>query len=160
MQVPINPEVMLRKIYKGSPFPAYANNSRRQAPLGFSLSFESQLKLNSLHEFAGRCRLVLSEIHKDFDDLKMDPQNPDILSNATKRLGDFCLEFDSWGFHLLYDVAFALQRILMESGYRIGSHRLCNAYSKGLAILSTLVEECEADYRKKLAVEDLLACLV
>ena len=159
MQVPINPEVMLRKMYKSSSSSAYANNSSRPAHFGFALSFESQLRLNSLREFADHCRLVLGEIYKDFDDFKMDPQNPDILSNTANRLGDICMESDFRGFNLLYDVAFALQRILLESGYRIGSPRLWNAFSKGLVILSALVEECEVDYRRELAVDDFLVWL-
>ncbi len=86
----------------------------------------------------------------------MDPSNPVILSKAAKRLGRFCQDADSWGFHSLDDVALGLQKLLLESFDRAVSIRLWMVLERGLNLLLDLVDSLEDDFRKGLAVKDVL----
>jgi hypothetical protein len=112
------------------------------------ISIESQLKLRSLYEYVDCCRQTLDEIQKDASLMNM--------QRASERLERFCFEADSWGFDALYEIALGLQVLLMNANGPVYSNGFWEALQKGLAMLSALLEECERDFRLRLATADTL----
>lgn len=159
MRAPVSSESMPGKIQKSSNFPAYMNNPLKPIRPGSALPFQLQLQLKSLREYVNDCRSTLNDIHNDFEHFKMDPDNPFLLSGISKQLGRFCLEADSWEFHSLYNVAFALQMMILQYGGRNWSHRLCEAFDVGLDTLLDLIERCETDLRWEVALNETFECL-
>ncbi len=141
---------------ESNPIPASSDNSDKTNHEEFPLSLRSQQELKLLGEYVDHCRLMLNDIHTDLIQLRMDPSNPVILSKAAKRLGRFCQDADSWGFHSLDDVALGLQKLLLESFDRAVSIRLWMVLERGLNLLLDLVDSLEDDFRKGLAVKDVL----
>ncbi len=159
MQMSISAEAKPKKGDKSKSISRFSDNSYRTTQSEFPISFNSQLKLRPLSEYVNHCRSILNDIHTDFAQLEMDPGNLSILSKASKRLGRFYLDADSWGFHSLYDVALELQKLLLESGGRVRSIHLWDSLNRGLTMLSAMVDQCETDFRRSLAVNDVLECL-
>lgn len=123
---------------------------------GNTFSFESQVQIRSLREYVSQSREILDQIRTGVAGLEKNRENPEILLKITALLGRFHLEANSWGLHDLYDVAFALQKTLLES---CGSEKypsFWNAVYKGLAMMSTLLEQCESDLRRKFEIADVL----
>ena len=130
---------------------------------GVVLSFESQLKLRSLHQYIDDCRIALSEIRAD---LSLDGftaegavNRPFGFQRASERLGKLCMETDNWGFDALYEVALRLQMLLMNGSGRIRSGEFCEILHRGLTLLSALLDECERDFCFRLAASDLFDSL-
>jgi hypothetical protein len=112
------------------------------------ISVEAQLRLRSLYEYLDFCRQTLDEIPQDI-------ASTDIL-RATERLERFCIEADSWGFDALYEIGLGLQMLLLNAGGRVHSHSFRDALRRGLSTLSALLEQCENDFRRRLATADTL----
>jgi hypothetical protein len=159
MQMLLSPEAILKKRDESKSISRFADNSYRTTQSEFPLSFDSQLTLEPLSEYVNHCRSVLNDIHTDFAQLEMDPGNLSILSKVSERLGGFCLDADSWGFHSLYDVALGLQKRLLESGGRVRSIRLKDSLNRGLTMLSAMIDQCETDFHRSLVVDEVLECL-
>jgi len=159
MQVPIHPKSLLQNRHSDNLSSAFDDNAFESTTSGIALSFESQIQRRSLREYVGLCRSILDEIRTNLNGFIKDPQNSDIPSTTAAQLGRFCLEADSWGFHSLYDVAFLLQKTLLESDSHKRGNLFWEAVDKGLSLLSALVEQCEIDFRKNLAIDDTLLAL-
>jgi hypothetical protein len=126
---------------------------------GQVLSIESQLKLRELYEYVENCLGVLGEIRKDLSLFESNPEDGTILHKASERLEHFCIESDSWGFNALYQIGLSLQMLLLNAGSRIQDGVFWNALNSGLAMLSALLEQCENDFRWRLATADMLDSL-
>jgi hypothetical protein len=159
MNVPINPRSIIDNRHKWDFSSEFANHPLEPARSGLTLSFEAQRQQRSLREYIDYCHTVLDEIRQDLNHFEMHSGNPAILSRAAKNLGRFCLDADSWGFNSLYDVALALQTILLKSGKGFWDNPSWEVIKKGLFILSTLVEQCETDIHRRSAVNETLECL-
>jgi hypothetical protein len=123
---------------------------------GIALSVESQLKLLAVREYEGNSRSILNEIHGYLSFVESNPDGPINLQKASEKLGKFCIEADSWGFSSLCEVAQGLQMFLLNSGDRTKNKSFQETIDRSLAMLSALLECCEPDYRRRLAIEDTL----
>lgn len=155
----INPETTTDRGNKNSSTPAYLDHSPGRTRSEFPLSSQSQPELKPLREYSNQCHCILNDIRTGLVQLEIDPGNPAILSKIASRLGLVCRDADSWGFHSLCDLALGLQVFLFRSGGRLESARQWTAVNRSLNLLSALVDQCEADFDRRLAVADLLKCL-
>ena len=112
------------------------------------LSVESQLKLRRFYEYIDSSRVILSEIYEDFSSMN--------LEKAAGRLEQFCIEADSWGFNSLYEVGLSLQMLFFNSSSRMKDASYMATLDHGLKMLSALLEQCETDFRWRLATADTL----
>jgi hypothetical protein len=135
------------------------NDGFRDIPFGMALSVESQIKVLAVHEYADNSRNILNEIHENLSFIECNPDGPINLQKASEKLGKFCIEADSWGFSSLYEVAQGLQLFLLDSGGRIMNKSFQETIDRGLAMLSALLECCEPDFRRRLAIADILKSL-
>jgi len=124
-------------------------SGRRESPS--ILSIESQLKLRSLYQFVDFCRGILDEVRQDTDLMQMQV--------AAEKLERLCVEADSWGFNALYEIASSLQLMLMNAGERAPNAGFPDALHRGLRMLSALLDQCESDFRWRLATADTLDCI-
>jgi hypothetical protein len=159
MQEPARLEAMLKKKHDSNLALASRGYPFELASSGSALPFEFQLQLKPLRKYVNECRSVLNDVQINFEHLKMEPDNPSILSGIAKLLGCFCLEADSWGFNSLYDIAQALQKFILENSGRDWNDPSWEAFEKGLGTLSILVERCETDFRCRLVIDETLDCL-
>ena len=120
------------------------------------LSIEAQIRLRELYEYVENGRRILSEINEDLEHFESHPEDEAHLHEASGRLEKFCLEADSWGFSALYQIGMGVQVLLLDFGNRIQNNVFWNTMSRGLAMLSVLLEQCENDYRWRLAVAETL----
>ncbi len=125
-------------------------------PPGLMLSVESQLKLKELYQYVDICRTILGEIQADLSLYETNPEDASPLHRAAELLESFCFEADSWGFNSLYEVGLGLQMLLINPGNRVYSDAFWDTIDRGLALLSALLEQCEADFRWRLAIADML----
>ena len=136
MQLPIGPDLR-RKVVSGI--------GTRAEP---TLSMESQLKLRELYVFVENCRTILSEIYEDLSSLN--------LQRASERLEKLCTEADSWGFNSIYEVGQGLQILLLNSNGHAPTNNFREMLDRGLTMLSGLLDQCENDFRWRLATADTL----
>jgi len=122
---------------------------------GSALSRKSRLKLPGLYRYLDSCRSALDEIEHDLC-LKGESECSADLQRASERLGKFCVEADSWAFNALYEIAFGLQILLLNSDSRIQGGNFWEALQRGLADLVALLEQCERDFLWRLAIADTL----
>ena len=78
------------------------------------------------------------------------------MRKASALLGQLCIEADSWGFSSLYEVGLGLQMRLLNSGDRMQALSNREPLNRGLKMLSALLEQCETDFRWRLAIADTL----
>ena len=154
-----NPKEMLDSRSQRNSIRTFADHSHRTTQSEFPFSVPSQLELKPLREYQSHCLSILNDIHTDLTRLEIDPGNPAILSKINAQLGHICQDADSWGFHSLCSLAMGLQEFLLRSGGRFGSTRLWIAVNQSLSMMSALVDQCEADFSRRLAVADVLHCL-
>ena len=115
-----------------------------------------QLKLKPLYEYLDSCHLTLGQIRSDFSEYYANPANVACLKRAAERLGEFCIDADSWGFDALYEVAQGVQMLLLNSGERSPGENLREALNRGLYLLSALLQRCEGDFQLRLAIGETL----
>ena len=126
---------------------------------GQILSIESQLKLRELYDFIDSSRAALNDIRRDISFFPSSSEESCNLQNISAQLGHFCTEADNWGFDALYQVGLSLQMALFNCDGRFHEDILWNTLNRALAMLSTLLEQCEIDFRRQLAVADMLDSL-
>ena len=126
---------------------------------GIPLSLESQLELRALFDYVESCRKALRDIEKDLSLLETYPGSSLYWKRAAERLESFCIESDSWGFDSLYEISLSLQLLLLESESRVRRADFWEALRRGLAVLSALLDQCENDFRRRLAIADTLDCI-
>ena len=156
MRIPSNSNAILVEGQEGSGPLNYRAGQVDFAQLGFVPSLESQLQLRSLYQYVDACQKTLNEIRADFYLSQSSPESLDVLQKAAQRLGRFCIDADSWGFSDLYDVASGLQVLLLDSRNRAQSDSFWVVLNRGLGMMSALLEQCENDFRRRLAVADML----
>jgi hypothetical protein len=149
MQLPISPDPKANKNLEIAGRAAFSFT-------GLSLSVESQLKLKELYQFVEVCRAVLGEIRTDLVLFESNPEDPSYRQKASEKLGYFCIEADSWGFNSLYEIGFGLQMLLIDSCRCPQADAFWDILNRGVAMLSDLVEQCEFDFRWRLAIADML----
>ena len=149
MQLPIGPDPKSNKRPEIDSCAAFIHS-------GSTLSVESQLKLRELFEYMEASRAVLNEIQTDLSFFESNPQDFSTLQKASERLGKFCIEADSWGFNSLYEIGLGLQILLFNSSGHVQSHDFWDTLNRGLVMLSALLEQCETDFRWRLAIADML----
>ena len=148
MQVPVIPEGLAGRA-----------GDREDAAVtqGVSLSLESQLKLRSFYEYVDSCRDTLREIERDL--MLAEAEGFGRLQSATEKIEKFCIDADSWGFNELYEIALSLQMLLLNAGGRIRINGSWEAMQRGLGMLAALLEQCEREFRLRLATADTLDCI-
>jgi hypothetical protein len=153
MQVPVSSNQGPDRQYEEGSGIAY------QARTGLVLPIESQLQLRALYEYLDGCKATLNQIDADVSLYESHPGAPEFLQRAAGRLKGFCMDAESWGFDALYEIALRLQTLLLRSSSALvwDNHRYL--LYKGLAMLSSLLGQCEHDFRRKLAVADMLETL-
>lgn len=149
MQLPIGPDPKQKSGIEVGSRIAFAH-------AGYTLSVDSQLKLRELYDFVEVCRAVLAEVQRDVSLSESDPENAIWVQRASEKLERFCIEADSWGFNSLYEVGLGLQMLLIDSGNRVQSDAFWDTVHRGLVMLSALLEQCEIDFRWRLAIADML----
>ena len=117
---------------------------------------EFQLKLKPLYEYLDSCHLTLGQIRSDFSEYYANPANVACLKRAAERLGEFCIDADSWGFDALYEVAQGVQMLLLNSGERPPGENFREALNRGLNLLFVLLQRCEGDFQLRLAIGETL----
>jgi hypothetical protein len=120
-----------------------------------TLSIESQIRLRAIYDYVDECRTALEDIKTDFSLLEPNPGCTASL-RVSERLQKFCIEADSWGFESLCDISRALQMLVIESRGCMWGDDFRKALNGGLAILAALLEECECEFRLRLAAADML----
>jgi hypothetical protein len=145
----LNHEATLPEIISGLDF---AGSSSKPACSELSLDFKSQFLMKPFRQYVGHCRSVLNDICTDIDRLEEHPGDVNTVSSITKQLGSFCMDADSWGLHSLYDIAFRLQALFLNSGSFAWSDQWWKSLKRKLAMLYFLLDQCEADYRRRLLV--------
>lgn len=125
---------------------------------GQLLSFESQLKLREFYEYVESCRGILGEIRADLSLFEANSEDLRILRKASERLEKFCLEADSWGFSALYHIGLSLQMLLLNTG-RIQDSVFWSSLDHALEMLSALLDQCESEFRWRLATAEMLDSL-
>jgi hypothetical protein len=153
MQVPVSTNQGPDKRYEESSGIAY------QAQTGLVLTMESQLQLRSLYEYLDGCKAILDQIHADVSFFESHPGALECLQRAAGRLKGFCMDAESWGFDALYEVALRLQTLLLRSSSQVGWDNHRYLLYKGLAMLSSLLGQCENEFRRKQAVSEMLETL-
>jgi hypothetical protein len=153
MQVPISSNHGPDKRYEESRGISY------QARTGLVLTMESQLQLRSLYEYLDSSRAILDQIQGDVSFFESHPSAPECLQRAAGRLKGFCMDANSWGFDALYEIASRLQMLLMRCGSQLRWDNHRNVLYRGLAMLSSLLGQCESEFRRRLAVADMLETL-
>lgn len=149
MHVPIGPD--------STPNERHEDGNRfALAQSGLVLSIESQLKLRALYEYVEASRTALNDIRMDLSLLESNPVCYEHLKGASERFGSFCIEAASWGFDSLYEISLGMQTLLIDSGDRVQSDDFWKALHRGLTMLSALLDQCEGDFRQRLAISDLL----
>jgi hypothetical protein len=123
---------------------------------GFSLSVESQLKLREFYNYLDICRTILGEIQANISHFETNPGDTSTLQRASELLESFCFEADSWGFNSLYEIGLGLQMLLINPGNRIHTGDFWGTLNSGIALLSALLDQCETDFRWRLAIADML----
>jgi len=149
MQVPLGPDST----------PSKTQESGSRIPIGLSsaaLSVESQIKVRELYKYVEASRAALKEVHGYLVLFKANPECFQYPKRASERLEGFCIEADSWGFEGLYEIGLGLQVLLLDAHRRARSHRFWEALDRGLSMLVSLLEQCERDFLRRLAVADVV----
>jgi hypothetical protein len=152
MQVPISPDSTLERKYQED-----SGFAPPQSGLGFPI--ESQIRLRALYEYLDACRATLHEIRQDLLLFESNPECSLYAKRAAELLENFCIEADSWGFNALYEIGLGLQVLLLNSSRRPQNGRFWEALYRGVETLLALLEQCESDFRWRLAVADVLDCV-
>ncbi len=151
MQTPIRPELVFGGRHEDGRF-AFA-------PSVAPLSVESQLKLRALYEYIETCRTAINDIRKNLSLLKMYPECSEYSKKASEQLGRLCMEADSWGFDAFYQISIGMQMLLLDSSHGYQKEAFWNALNRGWSMLWDLLEQCESDFRWRLAIADTLDIL-
>ncbi len=141
--------------------PEYAPASPSKIAYEFSSArtiLEEQLAKRSLHEYLDNGLAILSEYRAELMQMGSNPTDPVQLKQIIAKLGKFCLDSDSWGFEDVYHVAKQLHYMTLEI---VQSGHLRNATARqlaaaGLDLLESLLNQCEHDYDRRIAVASFL----
>ncbi len=119
------------------------------------------VSLSSLYSFLDKSEEDLSDLQSVLAVLNSDLRKQGILQAPARKLGRLCLDADSWGFDDLHMVARETLFLVLDldEGVREWSADVAAAAERGLAMLSTILHECESGYRRRLAIADLLDSL-
>lgn len=123
---------------------------------GQALSLEEQITLRELFAYVDFSKEILDEIRRYLALFEANPEDHEVLRRASARLEKFCLEADSWGFSSLYQIGMGLQVLLLDSAGRLHEKTFLNAVKNTLEMLAALLDQCESEYRWRLAVADTL----
>ncbi len=135
MQIPVVPDLR----------PSAANE---RGLVRHDFSIASQLRLRALYDYLDSCEDMLESIRQDIAALD--------IQNATRSLEKFCMEADSWGFDLLYEIGLNLQMMLLNADGRIEDHAFREALRHSLLKVPELLDECEREYCSRLTAADVL----
>jgi hypothetical protein len=123
---------------------------------GQILSLESQLRLRGLYDYIDTSRIALDEIRKDLSLFISNAEDTAGLRNVSEQLAAVCIEAEGWGFDALYRVGMSLQVLLLDYGHRIQEEVFWNTLTRGVSMMSSLLDQCENEFRSRLAVGDFL----
>ena len=123
---------------------------------GFKLSLQSKLQLQSVSEHLDWNHSALESIRAEIDNLRKDPGNREILKRLARHLSAFSMEADSWGFDAQTRVAHGMHQLILTSGSRGSTRVRADLLEEGLCMLSVLTADCEYEFRRRLAIADLL----
>ena len=121
---------------------------------GSLLPIDSQKR--SLLQYIENGRATLREIREDFYLSQSKPDDTTCMQRAARRLALFSADTDEWGFDLIYKVAFGLQVLLVHSFNKTHDDCFWEILNQGLELLSSLLNQCEYDYRQRITVTDVL----
>lgn len=132
---------------------------REIAVPGKELSLEEQITLKELFAYVDFSKEILDEIRRNLSLYDANPEDHEVLRRATARLEKFCLEADSWGFSALYQIGMGLQVLLLDSAGRLQEKAFLGSVKNTLEMLAALLDQCESEYRWRLAIADTLDSL-
>ncbi len=132
---------------------AKSNSIADQARPASVLTIDSQLRLRALYEFIDAGRASLDGINAD---LSLHSGASECLRRSAERLKTLCIDADSWGFDALYEIAWRLQMLLLDCSRRPRGDDSRDVIQRAMGLLSSLLEQCESDFRRRLAVAEVL----
>lgn len=138
------------------PIQYLSTTSQRLEDVFCPFSAASQIRMRALYEYVDASIESLQEIRARLDPSQAGPKPKEAVAWAIARLGRICLDADNWGHDEFYRLAAGLQRALMESGGAVWTGSFAFLVEKALRMLSALVSEWDQDFRRTLAISDLL----
>jgi hypothetical protein len=121
----------------------------------FPLSLKSQMALKELYNYLDASRSALDSIRAEIALLDPAPDCP-ASRRVSEQLQKFCIEADSWRFEALCELSMALQFLVIDSRGRVWGDDFWKALYNGLATLSSVLDQCEMEFRWRLTVADML----
>ncbi len=117
--------------------------------------------LHSLHDYVLECEDSLNEIRASIECLAPDAAEPAVLRRIAARLGKICMDADGWGFNRIYRLSQAIQTLVFDvyTGNRGWTAQVAQGVQRGLAILSSILRECENNFRLTLEMAEFLEAL-
>ena len=122
---------------------------------------DSQLELRTFRDCLDEWENLISGIRSEINDLRAFPRDRQKLRRIAARLGKICLEADAWGFDDLHHIALRTQQLV--SDLRLGTlpwdHRILDYLQDALAMLSSILPQCEKEFRRRLSTSNMLRLL-
>lgn len=110
----------------------------------------------SLLQYIDNGKAILDEVRMSVSLVQSNSGDTTNLQKSAKRLAEFCIDTDGWGFDTLYKVAFGLQTLLVHSFNKVPDDFFREILDRGVVLLSSLLDQCESEYHQRLAVADML----
>ena len=120
-----------------------------------------QLELRTFRDSLNEWESIVSDIRSDVNDLRALPRDKQRLRRLAARLGKICLEADAWGFDDLQHIALRTQQLI--SDLRVGAlpwdHRTLDHLLDALTMLSSILPQCEKEFRRRQSTSNMLRLL-
>ena len=113
-------------------------------------------KLAELSRYLERCAATLQDVREELALSSPGFKSDASLQRACGLLSELSFDADGWGFDCLCEVASGLQHVLLA--YRNNNWNLHSAevVVDALEMISSIVGQCEEEYRRRMAVSHLL----
>jgi len=134
---------------------------RRADAIGFKPLPPVQLDLSSLTNFVAAGERALAELRLEISCLKAGTYHSGILRDLAGRFGRLSRDADVWNFDHLYRIGFQVQLSLLylASSRSQSRQELIQVLEEATQVISSLLTECEKDYRQRIQVSHLLVSL-
>ncbi len=131
---------------------------RRAPETGFNLWHANQLDLSSLSKFVSAGETSLADLRAEISRLKEQTFQPGVLRDLAGRFGRLSHDADVWSFDQLYRLGFQVQVSLLDlASSGLNSRQgFVQVLEEVTSVISSLLSECEKDYRHRIQVFQLL----
>ncbi len=113
-------------------------------------------KLAELTGYLQRCAVILQDIRLELCVSETGVRSDESLQRVCRLLSHLSVDADGWGFDSLCEVASGLQNVLWAYRNNNWNIRSAEVVEEALAMISTILGQCEEEYRQRLAVAHLL----